>query len=74
MPNIIINVFILLQSDFEYAAELEHEWLRQKYGMTEVKASTKAISNLDQALKQNKIDIFCHKHFLPLVENAQILS
>jgi zinc finger-containing ubiquitin peptidase 1 len=60
LPN--INVFILSQSDFEYAAELEHEWLRQKYGMTEVKASTKAISNLDQALKQNKIDIVTYNY------------
>ena len=29
------------QSDSEYATQLEHEWLKQKYGMTDTKASDK---------------------------------
>lgn len=57
------------QSEYEYAAEIEHEWLKQKYGMTETKASTKAISNLDRALKQNRIDIVTYNYEKDQIEN-----
>jgi len=39
-----------------------HLYMQQKYGMTEMKASTKAQSNLDQLLKQNRIDMITYSY------------
>ena len=42
---------------------------KQKYGMTEVKASTKAQSNLDQLLKQNRIDMVTYSYEKDQIES-----
>ena len=46
----------------DYAAQLEHEWLKQKYGMDDTKASTKALENLNRALKESRISTLIYEY------------
>ena len=48
-------------SDSEYSAELEHEWLRQRYGMNNTNASSRALTNLDKALRTQRIDFLTYE-------------
>ncbi|CAF0758124.1 unnamed protein product [Brachionus calyciflorus] len=59
---------IQYESDSYYAAELEHEFLKKRFGMTNSKASSKAISSLNQAYKKNKMDALTYHNQKELIE------
>lgn len=51
------------------AVEMEHEWLKQKYGMNNTRASARVESNLHKALKNHKIDIVTYHDQKAEIEN-----
>lgn len=48
-------------SDTEYSAEQEHEWLRQRYGMNNTNASSRALMNLERAKRTQRIDLLTYE-------------
>lgn len=58
------------QDDDSEAVEMEHEWLKQKYGMNNEKAFARAESNLKKALKNNKIDLVTYHHEKSQIDNC----
>lgn len=66
--------------DLDYAIQLsykqdpadvdkEHEWLKQKYGMANTKASSRAETTLNKALKNHKIDLVTYHNEKSDIEN-----
>lgn len=56
-------------SDSEYTVELEHEWLRQRYGMNNTNASSRALMNLEKALRASRIDRLTYENEKSCIED-----